>query len=391
MPELYKKKELCTGCTACFSICPMNAITMKKDEEGFAYPKIDINVCINCGKCETVCPEKSYMERPDPIRIYAAKHNNDDVRMNSSSGGGFSLLAEWVEKQTGAIYGVTFDNQFSVKHTRAEDRDKWKKFCFSKYVQSELGETFKQVKQDLQNGRLVLFTGTPCQVEGLNRFLYNIDTSRLITCDIVCHGTASPKVWEDYLNYIRKSFKDSITKINFKDKETTGWHDSNLTICGGKSKILIREGARKNFYLQMFYRNLILRPACHICSYSNFRRSGDITLGDCWGIEKCYPRFDDNKGISLLMCNTDKGKNVWNQIRSNANYIEITKEMCIQPNLQAPSKRPKGRDEFWEEYRKYGIKRMGQKMGLLPFQTVDKIYWLINRLIGKVKRIVHLL
>ena len=389
MSDLYKSKEFCTGCTACYSICPVNAIKMENDDEGFAYPVINKSVCVNCGKCQKVCPVKCHTKEMETSQIYAVKCKNESVRMNSSSGGAFSIIAEWVEKQSGVIYGAAFDDKFSVKHSRGETRKEWQKFRSSKYVQSELGETFKHVKNDLLKNKMVLFTGTPCQVDGLHKFLQKIDTSRLITCDIICHGTPSPKVWDDYLNYIQKTFADSITKVNFRDKQKTGWHNSNMTIWGKRGQILISEGQKDNLFFQLFFRHLILKPSCYSCLYSNFNRPGDITLGDYWGIEKYYSDFDDDKGVSLFMCNTDTGKNVWTQVCEKIDYFEIKKEECLQPNLQSPSWYPKERKEFWKMYRKYGIKRVGQKMEILPLTIFDQMYWLMIRIVNKLKRITE--
>ena len=383
MTDIYNNKEECTGCTACYSICPVNAIKMEQDDEGFFYPVVDQKVCIHCGKCKKVCAQKYLRQESEPIKIYAVKCKNDTIRMNSSSGGSFTMLAEWTERQRGVIYGAAFDDKFQVKHYRAENRSEWKKFCYSKYVQSELEETFKQIKTDLLDGRNVLFTGTPCQVEGVNRYLQGVDTAKLITCDIVCHGVPSPKVWSDYLLYIQRKYRTSIKKVNFRDKSETGWHNSILTISGKKNKTLVKEGQSENVFFQLFFRHLILRPACYRCLYANFNRPGDITLGDCWGIEKNYAQFDDDKGVSLLMCNTKKGNEIWEKVRDGADYFIITKEECLQPNLHQPSSKPLNREEFWSMYKQYGFKRTGKKMKLLPISIMDRIGFKQEKLIRK--------
>lgn len=385
MINLYGNKAECTGCTACYSVCPVQAIKMGQDEEGFYYPVINHKLCINCHKCQRVCPEKNSRNNSEPISLYAVKSKDDTIRMKSSSGGSFTILAEWVEQHKGVIYGAAYDVQFQVKHYRAEKRSEWEKFRISKYVQSNLGETFKQIKADLIDERLVLFTGTPCQVNGLKTFLQGIDTSRLITCDIICHGTPSPKVWGDYLGYIRKKYRVSIKSINFRDKHKFGWHNSNLSIWGANGTLLLSESQRDNIFFQLFFRHLILKPACYECAYSNFFRPGDITLGDYWGAEKYYPDFDDDKGTSLFMCNTESGKKLWEEIKNQVKYIQILEDECLQPNLQKPSMRPDNRDQFWEMYQKYGIKKIGQEMGLLPLSDVERICRKANGILSKIR------
>lgn len=173
--------------------------------------------------------------------------------------------------------------------------------------------------------------------------------------------------------------------MNFRDKSEIGWHNSLLTITAGNNKTLVREGPRENIFFQLFYRNLILRPVCYRCSYASFNRPGDITLGDCWGIEKNHAQFDDDKGVSLLMCNTKKGNEIWEKVGDGADYFIITKEECLQPNLHQPSPKPSNREEFWDMYKQYGFKRTGQKMKLLPLSIVDRICLKQERLIRKLK------
>lgn len=388
MINIYENKTECTGCTACYSVCPVQAINMEQDEEGFYYPVINQGLCIDCCKCQRVCPEKSSRSDLEPISLYAVKSKDDAIRMRSSSGGSFTILAEWIEQHSGVIYGAAYDDQFQVKHYRAEKRSEWEKFRVSKYVQSNLGETFKQIKSDLIDERFVLFTGTPCQVNGLKAFLKGIDANRLITCDIICHGTSSPKVWGDYLEYIQKKYRVSVKSINFRDKHKFGWHNSNLSIWGAKGTLILSESQKDNMFFQLFYRHLILKPACYECAYSNFFRPGDITLGDYWGVDKYYPDFDDDKGTSLLMCNTERGKKLWEEIKNQVKYIHILKEECLQPNLQKPSKRPDNRDQFWKIYQKYGIKKIGQDMGLLPLSHIERICRKIGRVLRKIRTII---
>nr|WP_321399875.1 Coenzyme F420 hydrogenase/dehydrogenase, beta subunit C-terminal domain [uncultured Desulfobacter sp.] len=389
MPErLYTFKDECCGCTACYASCPVNAIKMNTDNKGFFYPVVNQELCIDCDECKRVCPFKNSVAEKEPLHIYAAKNKNLETRLHSSSGGSFALIAQWVEAQKGVIFGVAFDDNFIVKHMKGERRKDWQRFCGSKYVESDLGDTFVRIKKVLKTGRKVLFSGTPCQVAGLTRSLHGADISNLITCDLVCHGTPSPKVWKEFLDYLKKRFKTKIKKISFRDKEKTGWHNSTLTVWGKSDEILIKETQREGFFFQVFFRHLILKPACFKCPYSNFFRPGDITLGDYWGVEDHFQEFDDDKGISLVMCNTEKGKAVWEEINHDMDYFEVQKNQCLQTNLQQPSNYPgkRKRDDFWNRYNKFGLKYTGQRMGLLPKTAVDRVIVFAGRCVEFVCR-----
>lgn len=388
--KLYENKSQCCGCSACYSICPVNAIVMEYDEEGFCYPRIEEAKCIKCKKCESVCPPKKERICVEPKNIYASKNKDESVRAKSSSGGLFSLLAEYVEKENGVIYGAAYDDDFNVKHMRAQTLDEWKKFCVSKYVASDIVDIYEQVKYDLQAGKKVLFSGTPCQVDGLKRYIQMTKTSPcdLITCDIVCHGTPSPKIWSEYLALISRCYSTQIGHISFRNKKEVGWHNSTLTIWDTNRNILLSEGQVKNFYFQLFFCHEILRPHCHKCEYANYYRPGDITLGDYWGIEKEYPMFDDDKGVSLVMINTVKGIEIWDKIKEKVDFIEVSKEQCRQPNLEKPSELWDNRKEFWKSYQVYGLKRIGQRRGYLRATFVEKI---VLRIYGGKERILRLL
>lgn len=390
MPKkLYDTKYNCCGCSACYSVCPVNAISMKEDEEGFKYPHIDQNTCISCNQCESVCPLKKENSKLNPIHIYASKNKNEDVRRKSSSGGMFSLIANYVESENGVIYGAAFDDKYNVLHMRAENTEEWKKFCVSKYVQSDLNDTFRDINRDLKSGRKVLFSGTPCQVDGLKRYLEKTktDADNLLTCDIVCHGTPSPKVWGDYLDYLSDQLDCKIGYVSFRDKAPLGWHKSTLTVKNKHNQTIISETQKDNYFFQLFMCHYILRPSCYKCKYANFHRSGDFTLGDFWGIEKSFPKFDDDKGISLAMVNTKKGTDIWSIIQDDTEFFEVTQEQAVQPNLVEPSKENPDRECFWHWYNKYGLKRIGQRMGYIPVNMAEKMLIFLYRCIEKVRRL----
>ena len=383
--KLYESKYCCCGCTACYSICSVNAIFMSIDDEGFQYPRINQDLCVSCGKCEIVCPLKVQQKVSNPLHIYAAKNRNEFIRSKSSSGGVFSLLADFIESNDGVIYGAAFDEKYVVRHMRAETTMEWKKFCVSKYVQSDLNDVFLQIGEDLRNGRDVLFSGTPCQVDGLKQYLKHksVSSDHLVTCDIVCHGTPSPLIWSEYLSYIQNVSGREIGFISFRDKDRLGWHNSTLTIKDKEQGTILSETQIENYFFQLFLCHEILRPACHQCRYSNFCRPGDVTLGDFWGIEKDFKQFDDDKGVSLVMVNTEVGEKIWKAIQKSAEYFEISQDQCIQPNLEMPSEEGLGRKRFWHWYKRYGFKRTGQSRGYLPMNFSEKVLKLVYLCVEK--------
>lgn len=381
------KKEDCCGCTACFSVCPTKAITMKKDEEGFLYPKVDENKCISCGKCKNICPLLKKNNFSEPLKYLAVKNKDCESRLSSSSGGMFSILVEYIKEKNGIVYGAIFDEDFVVYHKRSDPNiDDWEKIKGSKYVQSDLKNTFSEVKQDLMNGKVVLYTGTPCSISGLKKYLQNINTQNLITCDIVCHGVPSPKVWNDYLKYVSKKYNTQIGNIQFRNKEKVGWHNSTITVYDKNNNIILKEKHNENYYSLMYFNNYILRLSCHECKYSNFNRPGDITLGDYWGIEKKYSNFDDDKGVSLVLVNTEKGLDIWNLMKEKVEYIEIKQDECIQPNLCSPSVKNSNREKFWKAYNKLGFVYTGKRFRIIKSGKMFKLIFLFDRIKRKIKK-----
>ena len=385
---LLNKKEECSGCSACVSACPVSAIDFREDNEGFLYPYINTDLCIQCGKCVRICPITGDRDNKESHKkYYAARINDSSVRMESSSGGIFSLLAEWIESKHGVIYGAEFDADYTVRHSRAEHSKEWTKFKTSKYLQSRMENIFLQVKNDLIAGRFVLFTGTPCQISGLINYLGETSKEKLITCDLICHGTPSPKIWVEYLKFIEKSNQRKIGYVNFRSKENSGWHRSKLNILDINGEVLVDEGQENNLFFKLFSNNLILRPSCYICKYADIRRPGDITLGDFWGIEKLFQEFDDNKGISLIICNTEKGENILEKISKDMTYFEVQQEQCIQPNLERPSYCPETRQRFWHNYFKRGGIYAAKQLGLISCNMRDQIIFFYDRVINKIMRL----
>lgn len=300
-----KNKQDCCGCSACAQRCPKQCITMAEDEEGFLYPKVDISKCIDCYLCEKVCPVINKAEGHEPHKVLSAINSNEEVRMQSSSGGIFTILAEAIIKKGGLVFGARFDDSWNVVHDYTETIKGLTAFRGSKYVQSQIGELYKQAKGFLDGGRNVLFSGTPCQIAGLKLFLRK-NYDNLLTVECVCHGVPSPGLWQQYLK--EQTAKDgrtinNIARINFRNKET-GWKRYSVSIEYEDGKRCFGYHG-ENSWTCSFINNLNLRPSCTNCSVKCNNSRADITLGDFWGADNFMPDNDD-KGITLVICHTDK-------------------------------------------------------------------------------------
>lgn len=304
------EKQKCCGCTACISVCPQKCISMSADKEGFLYPVVDSDKCIDCSLCEKVCQVLNPVRNEVEPLVYAVINNDESVRMQSSSGGMFTLIAESVIDRGGVVFGVCFDREWNVVHDYTETKDGLAKFRGSKYVQSNVGSCFTQVKSFLDSGREVLFSGTPCQVAGLKNYLRK-PYSNLLTVDLVCHGVPSPYVWRKYLQetvcraYGIKGDKkyavnpgDYISDISFRAKDN-GWKKFSFRILYRDGRIEIKTFS-ENIYMNVFLSNLSLRPSCYACPAKLCNVRSDITLADFWGVDKIYPGIDDDKGCGLV-------------------------------------------------------------------------------------------
>lgn len=369
-------KSKCCACTACKNICPKQAIEMISDEKGFLYPKINENRCIKCGLCEKVCfyntGYKVLDDHLKKIETYAIKHKDFNIRMNSRSGGIFTALSDYILNNNGVIYGVGYKENFVVCYKRAETKEERNKFRGSKYVQSELNDIFEQVKNDLENDRWVLFSGTPCHVAGLVKYLGKKKYEKLLLVDIVCHGVPSPKIFKDYINYVEKKYNGKVDNFDFRDK-TFGW---NTHI---ESFIINNKKYSSNIYTNLFYSHLGFRESCYTCQVANLNRPSDITIADCWGIAENRPDIDDNKGVSLVIVNTEKGKFIQEKILSDLECYTIDINDYMQPQLRGPNKRSEKVDVFWNDYLNNGFTYIAKKYGTITF-------W--DRVKGKIKRIV---
>lgn len=347
MIEIKDKKDCC-GCYACYNICPKECITMESDNEGFWYPKIDKNKCINCNLCEKVCPTINPVKRADSKKIaYAGMNKDDQIRVKSSSGGLFSILAEYIIKNNGIIYGASFDEDFNIKHKRILCNTDLDLLRGSKYVQSSIGDIYKQVKNDLESNRQVLFTGTPCQVEGLRSYLRK-EYVNLVTMDFICHGVPSPLVWKKYLEEMKKSKQENIKNIYFRNKDI-GWKVFSLKIIFDE-KIYINN-LSNDLFMKGFLKDVYLRPSCYSCKFKKINRISDITVADFWGIKNILPKMDDDKGTSLIVIHSEKGKQLFDKLSEIMilNEVDLNEAIKYNPSMISSVKYNEKRKDFFLE------------------------------------------
>ena len=365
----------CTGCGACYNTCPHNSITMIENKEGFKFPSIDKEKCTDCGLCTKVCPVLTEESHKKEVFAYACNNKNEGERRNSSSGGVFILLAKEIIKQGGVVFGACFDSEFRVIHDYADSEEGLAKFMTSKYVQSDLKDSFKRVKDFLDNNRLVYFSGTPCQVEGLRAFLGK-EYDNLVLQDIICHGVPSPKAWEKYKNYRLKIDSEIPRSINFRNKDN-GWNDFNTCFEYGSKNYKARHN--DDLFMKAFLKNTCLRASCYNCSFKVKYRNSDITLGDFWGLNKVVPSMNDDQGTSAVVINSIKGKNLYDRIKNDLNDLEVSLNSIISGNSAyvKSSNEDCGRAKFFQELDKLPFDRLVKKY-------VGKKQNIIKRIIRKV-------
>ena len=377
---LLTDKTNCCGCQACANICPKSSISMRADEEGFLYPHVDKTTCVNCGLCEKVCPILNKPQTYPVLEAYAAKHKNPQIKLKSSSGGMFTALAEVILNEGGVVFGAAFDKEWNVVHTCAEKLEDLDKLRRSKYVQSNIGNTYQQAKLFLEKGRKVLFTGTPCQIAGLRNYLGK-EYENLLTADIICHAAPSQAVWQKFLHENLDIPK--IKAINFREKRI-GWSNFYLSFllphglnAHGNTKTFaervhfkLRAAAAavvyRNTFLNAFLRELINRPACHTCHFKGLnQRLADFTLGDLWGQWPGIITKQDKKyGMSALLVNTPKGQEYFEKIRSSLQYFPVDAEKVAKFNsaLDKPTVIHPKRAEFFARYQTENFNKLVREL-----------------------------
>ena len=348
------KKQDCCGCAACYNICPQTCIIMANDEEGFLYPSFDADHCTDCGLCDLACPIiNPVKEEIVPQRAFLVQHKNDKIRTQSTSGGAFTAIAEYVINQDGVVFGAAYNNHFEVMHRYVETIDDLKIFRNSKYVQSRIGNSFKQVKTFLKIGKLVCFSGTPCQVEGLNKFLQK-EYKNLITVDVVCRAVPSPLVWKKYLG--RQNINsDNIQNIVFRDKTFYGYKYSVFAVYDKFQTAIYHNGIETDVMLRAFFSNICDRPSCYDCRFKKRYRVSDLTLWDCFSVDEFSKQLDDDKGTTKALAHSGKARQILKNISNLATISEINADQAtrsIKEMFESVSMNPK-RTEFFQDLKRF--------------------------------------
>ena len=348
--------EQCFGCTACVHTCPEHCICMGEDSKGFLYPQVDEENCTQCGACLQVCPAvvdifdaELYPDMP----VYGVKHSRDEVRMQSASGGAFTAISDYVLENDGVVYGAAYGESMRVEHQRAATKEMRNRLCGSKYVQSDLNDSFLRIREDAASGKTVYVTGTPCQIAGLKLFLG--DTyPEVLTSDLVCTGVPPYKVFADFVQLIESQHQQKAKHIIFRDKQI-GWRGTHISVEFDTGMKLI-DTELLCTYAQLYESLIMLRPCCYACKYACYNRQGDLTISDFWGIEEVRPEFEDTLGVSLVFANSRKGEHLFHAVSGSLEYFTTDAHACYQERLGYPSERNPFSSAFWKDYlaRGYG-------------------------------------
>lgn len=379
-----EEKNRCSGCHACAAVCPKTCIAMVEDEEGFLYPKINESLCIHCGLCEKRCPiihPIPIEKRESDIMAYAAYTKDNVLRMQSSSGGIFSAIASYVIENGGVVFGAAFDDAFGVRHIAVDSVADLEMLRGSKYVQSTIGKAYQDAEKLLNNGRLVLFTGTPCQIGGLYGYLKK-DYDNLITQDVICHGAPSPMVWQKYIAFSEKKNKTKLNTVSFRDK-SFGWKDSCMKLGFLNQSVKIFR-ITDDLFMRAFLSDFCLRPSCYHCHFKGENRMSDFTLGDFWGIEKVLPEMDDDKGTSLVIVNSIKAAKTWKKIQGKLTFKCVNANDALRFNIAAEKScaEPKDRTAFMQQIQIKSFPKVINKFSpkiTLFRRVVRKVIRIINR------------
>lgn len=357
-------KNNCSGCGVCEYVCSHSAITTETDSFGFIYPKVNSDKCVDCGLCDNVCPFNVREEAVKRIqKTYAVRHKDSDVVRRSRSGGFFTAISDSILRSGGIVYGAILDHNMKVVHLRADSSSDRDRMRGSKYSQSNLGDICVAVRKDLMTGKNVLFSGTPCQVEAISRFIGKKLSKNLVTVDIICHGVGSPEIWKRFIKHIEKAEGRKIINADFRDKRKYGWNGLH------KESFLLEDETERKYYPYIYYSDLHVRESCRNCPYACLPRRSDITLGDLWGFENVVPEWSkDNDGISLVLVNSDKGRMLMNDCVNSVEAKEIDLSKVMQPHLQHPIRFDEARRE---EY--------ANDFSSMDFESVLKKYHKVER------------
>lgn len=359
------ERQFCTGCSVCANICPKSAIIMKPDEKGFLYPDLDRERCIGCELCINRCPVNNITDPVDHYKkpkVYAAWSLDEDIRISSTSGGIFSELAKKVLLDGGCVAGARYDDSHLVRHDIVENIDELIKLRQSKYIQSDVNDVYLKVKEELVHGKQVMFVGSPCEIDGLRHFLGK-EYSNLILCDFVCRGTNSPKAYIAYLEDLENRYQSKVKRVWFKNK-TYGWNLFSTKIIFENGREYIADRNQDAFMLGYIHYNLFMRDCCSSCMYKRLPRISDITLADFWGVGSHRIELDEDKGTSLVMLNSDKGRMLFDSIHAQIYSSECPFEWAVEGNtcILNVAKKNKYSDAFFKE------------LDSVPFEKLIHIY-----------------
>lgn len=350
MENIISIGKACVGCGACAQICPQKCIRLKSNAEGFLYPVVDDAKCSNCGACLKHCPQGvPRIVQHHPIATYGIKNQNNQELYESASGGAADIAAKSIIERGGIVFGAAYAEDWSVHHIAIWEDEERKRLRSSKYVQSDVGDCYLKAKKELENGRLVLFTGTPCQIDGLLFFLGRT-YDNLFTLDLICHGVPSPLLFKKYIEWQKEKMGGKIIYYNFRSKDKRGWGTQYLIKTKTKTKTKTNELCLDR-YGKHFMDGDCYRDCCYDCRYSNIDRPADMTVGDFWGIQNSHPKFYSSGGVSSAMISTDNGKTLFEWMKKYSEYIECSMQDVLekQGNLMTPTIRPAPRAKFYAE------------------------------------------
>lgn len=371
---LESVKDACCGCSACFNVCVKNAISMAANNEGFLYPNIDESICVKCGACELACPvlHTSKINKDTLPEAYAVQNKDEKIRMDSTSGGAFTAIARYVLSKGGVVFGAVFNEKFDVVHSYIETDAELSKIRRSKYVQSCIGKTYKQAKTFLDQGRWVCFSGTPCQIAGLKRYLRK-DFENLVTIDIACHGVPSPLFWRKYKDYQEKKFASKINFADFRYKKN-GYSSSVMALHFENGKTYYH-GHESDYMLKAFFAEIVSRKSCYNCNFKSLQRLSDFTIFDCWSIGHFEKSMNDNKGTTTLLIQSSKAAEIWTMISSNfrSKKIPVDTAISLDGNMIVSSvKKNPQRTEFFEDLENEDFESVCKKYFPIKFKDTAK-------------------
>lgn len=392
MKEIIEKTKCC-GCNACGDICPKGAISFKTDKEGFWYPEINQSLCIDCGLCQKTCPvlaKADNVVRYDEPIVYAAYTKDDNIRTDSTSGGIHSMLALAMYEQNAYIGGAIYNKDHTVRHIVSPDRQLLPEIRSSKYLQSSMKGVYKEVKELLKSGENVFFCGTPCQIQALYKFLRK-EYDNLITCDFICRGVNSPKVFLSYMDMLEKQYGSKATQIKFKNKKW-GWHNFSMRVNFENGEEYCKDRWHDLFFIGYLQSGNFARPSCYQCSFKGFPQKADITLADFWGIENVDPTMDQDRGTSLVMVNSDKGQALFDSIKEKIEWKRFTMDDAKKGNpalTSSLSAASPNRDVFFKDLDKLSFDKLAEKYFALPTFS-NRLKRKVRNKLGKIKKGIFL-